>query len=184
MKSVPVMRRHGHKPVAKNRKEDIKMFERGSIYYINNNAPVVGSEQSAGRPAIIVSNDKNNNHSSVLEVVYLTTQPKTDLPTHVDIRSSQRPSTALCESVYSISVDRIGNYIGACTDSEMERIDTALLISLGITPAQKPIPQEEITPVYDSDPAVIIKLETERDIYKNMYEQLLERVMKGGINNG
>ena len=39
-------------------------------------AKSIGSEQRADRPAIIISNDRNNNHSSVYEVVYMTTQPK------------------------------------------------------------------------------------------------------------
>ena len=159
------------------------MFYRGEIYYIEP-AQKAGSEQSSGRPAIIVSNDLNNKHSSVVEVVYLTTQPKTDLPTHVSIRSSTKPSTALCEQVHSISVDRLGNYIAMCTDNEMLMIDAALAISLNLTPPQNS--EEEIIrerkyipPQFD--PALITKLETERDIYKNLYEQLLEKVMKGGV---
>ena len=40
---------------------------------------------SGGRPAVIVSNDKNNAKSNTVEVVYMTTKPKTDLPTHVYI---------------------------------------------------------------------------------------------------
>lgn len=157
------------------------MFERGNIYYINNNnSPIVGSEQASGRPAIVVSNDKNNNHSSVLEVVYLTTQPKTYLPTHVKITSSSKPSTALCEQVYSISVDRVGDWCGECTADEMEQIDAALIISLGLTPPQNAkaeIKEEEEPSVYHFDPALITKLETERDIYKNLYEQLLEKII-------
>ena len=34
-----------------------------------------GSEQFADRPAVVVSNDENNKHSGVIEVVYMTTQP-------------------------------------------------------------------------------------------------------------
>ena len=154
------------------------MFERGNIYYINN-SPIVGSEQASGRPAIVVSNDKNNNHSSVIEVVYLTTQPKTYLPTHVKITSSSKPSTALCEQVYSVSVDRIGDWCGECTADEMEQIDAALIISLGLTPPQNS--KEEITekdiPAPQFDPILIAKMETERDLYKSLYEQLLNKVM-------
>jgi len=43
-------------------------FTRGDIYYVDA-YPVVGHEQQPGRPAVIVSNDKNNEHSSVLEMV-------------------------------------------------------------------------------------------------------------------
>lgn len=73
--------------------------KRGDIYYIVNNYQEEGSEQRAGRPAVVVSNDKGNQHSNVIEVVYLTTQPKTDLPTHIDIKSANRPSIALCEQI-------------------------------------------------------------------------------------
>lgn len=63
-------------------------MKRGEIYYINRTDATLqsGSEQYTGRPAIIVSNDKNNEFSTTAEVVYLTTQPKRNLPTHVDIR--------------------------------------------------------------------------------------------------
>ena len=155
------------------------MFYRGEIYYIEPHQKS-GSEQSSGRPAIIVSNDLNNKHSSVVEVVFLTTQPKTDLPTHVSIRSSTKTSTALCEQVHSISVERIGNYIASCTDNEMLMIDAALAISLNLTPPQKSekeIIEEKKAPVFQFDPALITKLETERDIYKKLYEQLLEKMI-------
>ena len=68
-------------------------FVRGSIWYVESGYST-GSEQLPGRPAIIVSNDVNNKHSSTVEMVYLTTAPKHDLPTHVTIRSTSRGSTA------------------------------------------------------------------------------------------
>ena len=82
-------------------------MRRGDIYFIDRCYEEQGSEQRAGRPAIIVSNDKNNENSSVFEVVYLTTKPKADLPTHVDIRSAPQNSIALCEQINSVYIDRI-----------------------------------------------------------------------------
>ena len=52
-------------------------MKRGQIYYIESNHQEIGSEQRAGRPAVIVSNDKNNENSTPVEVVYMTTQQKT-----------------------------------------------------------------------------------------------------------
>lgn len=72
-------------------------MKRGQIYYVRSNYREEGSEQRGGRPAVIVSNDKNNANSNTVEVVYMTTKPKTDLPTHVYIESALRPSTLLCE---------------------------------------------------------------------------------------
>lgn len=56
-------------------------MKRGEIYYIESTYRETGSEQRGGRPAVIVSNDKNNENSEVVEVVYMTTKPKNDLPT-------------------------------------------------------------------------------------------------------
>lgn len=119
---------------------------RGEIYYVYPSGGGVGSEQSAGRPAIVVSNDKANQHSPVIEMVYLTTQPKNSLPTHVDITSAERPSIALCEQVHSVSKSRLGGFIAKCTDGEMAMIDGALCVSLGIELQAKPEPKKAIPP--------------------------------------
>lgn len=57
-------------------------IKRGDIWYVSKDN-YTGCEQAAGRPAIIVSNEKNNACAETVEVVYLTTKPKKDLPTHV-----------------------------------------------------------------------------------------------------
>lgn len=144
-----------------------------------------------GRPAVIVSNDKNNENSEVVEVVYMTTKPKNDLPTHVFIRSALSPSTVLCEQVNSVSVKRIGTLIGKLTKSELAAVDSALAISLGIDfmdpkPAAKEAEHllEEMSKqplqIVRPDPDIEkIKLETERDLYRNLYNELLSKTMKG-----
>lgn len=190
-------------------KEEIKDIRRGEIFYIARGGDTSGSEQIAGRPAVVVSNDENNKYSGVIEVVYTTTQPKTDLPTHVTIRSTARISTALCEQVASVSVDRVMSYIGQASEQEMKSIDIALMISLqlsGDTKTSKQYnetikKQQEEIEYYrskiqameqeqkekaDEKPEItessedMIRLQTERDTYKVMYEQLLDRVVKGG----
>lgn len=110
-------------------------IKRGDIYYIDKE-PVYGSEQRGGRPGVIVSNDTGNKASEIVQVVYITTQPKNDLPTHVTLHSAKQISTALCEQVWTISQSRIGDYIGRITEDEINKIDKALSISLGITTAK------------------------------------------------
>lgn len=110
-------------------KDDVK---RGEIYYISRGGYNTGSEQQADRPGVIVSNDKNNKNSQTLEVVYLTTQPKNELPTHCTIRSTGRVSTVLCEQIHTVAVEHIGKYIGVCTAQEMQNIDIGLMISIGL----------------------------------------------------
>lgn len=95
---------------------------KGQIYYVNKiGEDFVGSEQMAGRPAIIVSNNTGNHYSNVVEVVYLTTQCKADMPTHVPILSARKPSIALCEEIVSVDKQRLGKYIGTITSEKCSR---------------------------------------------------------------
>lgn len=157
---------------------DCKKPERGDIFYVDSVYQTEGSEQRAGRPAIIVSNSKNNETSPVVEVVYLTTQSKNDLPTHVDIRSSTKSSTALCEQIDSVSKTRLGSYMTSCTETEMAQINIALAISLGLdfdTP--KKVVVEKPAEYANNDNSALVKAQTERDIYKQMYQDLLAKLM-------
>lgn len=201
-------------------------IRRGEIFYIARGGASCGSEQYADRPAVVVSNDENNKHSGIIEVAYLTTQPKTELPTHVTIRSTGRVSTVLCEQVTSVSVERVNNYIGQVSEQEMKNIDIALMISLQLDGDSKSHKQynetikkqqEEIDSLkreietlqqerddriaeIEQDAAVyveenrkvdasrqsedIIKVQTERDTFKALYEQLFERLLTmGGTGN-
>lgn len=193
----------------KNRRKRQWMTSDEEKYSISHEGGVTsGSEQFADRPAVVVSNDENNKHSGVIEVVYMTTQPKTDLPTHVTVRSTGRISTVLCEQVSSVSVDRVNNYIGQVSEQEMKNIDIALMISLQLNGSGKTSKQynetiqkqqEEIDSLkkeierMQQEAAVyveenrktetmassedIIRLQTQRDTYKELYENLLVKVM-------
>lgn len=151
-------------------------IKRGDIYYIESGYATVGSEQRPGRPAVVVSNDKNNEYSSTLEVIYLTTQPKHDLPTHVTIRSTNRESTALCEQITSVAVERFGDYCGHVTEHEMNRIETALLISLGLI-VKEPV-TEETPPTTANDSARVAAAEAKCAMLQEMYDALLGKLIK------
>jgi mRNA interferase MazF len=103
---------------------------RGDVYYINNNRGQRGNEIRKDRPAVIVSADFLNKHSGDVVVVFLTSQPKKDMQTHVTIRTTGRVSEALCEQPTTVSVERLNNRIGSVTDREMQQIDIALQIAL------------------------------------------------------
>lgn len=103
---------------------------RGDIFFVKA-LSTDGSEQKGDRPAIIVSNNTGNHFSGVVEVVYLTTSPKTKLPTHVEI-ACKKTSIALCEQIHSVSKSRIGEYIRTCRKEKMEKINEALMISLAL----------------------------------------------------
>lgn len=158
------------------------IMKRGDIYYIASNNTEVGNEQQSGRPAIIVSNDKCNEFSGVVEIVYLTAQSgKKDLPTHVQIDSAPKRSIALCEQVNSVSVQRIGDYAGRCSADEIEKIDKALAISLGIeaVPAEKiQIPLETISTTSTAEE--ISNATAQLNTYKILYNELINKLVAMG----
>ncbi|MFQ7264216.1 MAG: type II toxin-antitoxin system PemK/MazF family toxin [Lachnospiraceae bacterium] len=181
---------------------------RGEIYYIYE-TEVTGNEQAGGRPGIIISNDVGNEHSPVAIVVYLTTREKKPLPTHVKINSAEKPSTALCEQIETVYKGRIGKYIGQITDTEQKNLDKALAVSIGIglnlkgtkfvetwskmyseevpqttmTDALKKvipdIEEQEKKAEENHTPEEIVRLETERDVYRGMYNELLSFFTEG-----
>lgn len=170
---------------------------RGEIYYIERVKTPEDDRNvlRPGRPGIIVSNDANNLHSKTVEIVYLTTQPKTNLPTHCTIVSAARTSTAICEQIVTVSKDRLSSYIGLCTENEMEDIDRCLAISLGLTleaEPDEPVEYEEDdqykedTEAYDERinelyntirhmEKELLKAHTREEIYQQMYNDLLEK---------
>lgn len=109
----------------------MEKIKRGDIYFVVGGA-AIGSEQSANRPAVVVSNDIGNRFAPIVEVVYLTTRKKVGLPTHVFIGSAPKPSVALCEQIVTVSKSRLQRRIGRVTQQEINNIDKALRKSLGI----------------------------------------------------
>ena len=153
-------------------------INRGGIWYIGNGYPAVGSEQRPGRPAVVVSNQQNNRYGEVVEVIYLTTAPKRDLPTHVTIRSSGRVSTALCEQISTVSVERLGSYCGHVSDSELTAIENAMLISLGIQLAPVSEESEETPPPMPE--SRLAEVEARCRVLQELYDALLDRFVKAG----
>lgn len=149
-------------------------IKRGDIWYVESGFST-GSEQRPGRPAIVVSNDLNNFHSSTVEVIYMTTQPKRDLPTHVAIHSLSRESIAICEQITTVAIERIGNYRGRVTEAEMREIEAAMLVSLGITEGCEEELSEETPPMLETR---LAEAEARYAVLQQMYDALLDRMLK------
>lgn len=147
---------------------DSRKFTRGEIYYIKK-FPSIGHEQRSGRPAIIVSNNENNTYSDVMEICYLTLKEKPNLPTHVRIDCGPcKDSTILCEQVTSVSVEKIGDYVGRLPSHLVEQVNHALSISIGLCPV-KELPS---TPIFIREKAA--ELEALKDENGRMAKALME----------
>lgn len=159
-----------------------KEVKRGDIFYItySKNFNDSYSYDTAGRPAVIVSDDHLNRGSEYVEVVYLTTKIKRDMPTHADV-FCKSPSTALCETIHTVYKDRIGTYVRTVSDEEMKNIERGLRHSLGMgTDAVSANASEPTVSAKNVELVSMqenIQLTAERDMYKKLYENLLEKVI-------
>nr|UVY32763.1 MAG: PemK-like, MazF-like toxin of type II toxin-antitoxin system [Bacteriophage sp.] len=147
---------------------------RGDVYYINNNRGQRGNEIRKDRPAVVVSADFLNKHSGDVVVVFLTSQPKKDMSTHVTIRTTGRVSEALCEQPTTVSVERLNNRLGSVTDREIQQIDIALQIALKLDAGADTKGYVE-NQSGGASREQMIRLEAERDTYKKLYEDMICR---------
>ncbi|TFZ41172.1 type II toxin-antitoxin system PemK/MazF family toxin [Soehngenia longivitae] len=112
------------------------IVKRGEIYYADL-SPVVGSEQGGVRPILIIQNDVGNKYSPTVIVAAITSQiNKARLPTHVEITAQDfglpKDSVVLLEQIRTIDKKRLREKVGKFDDEMMEKIDTALKISVGL----------------------------------------------------
>ena len=110
------------------------MIKRGELYYADL-SPVVGSEQGGVRPVLIVQNNIGNKYSPTIIAVAVTSQMnKAKLPTHIEIDTTSglpKDSVILAEQVRTLDKRRLKDRIGALDNKAMEKVNNALLVSLG-----------------------------------------------------
>ena len=109
----------------------------GDVVYVDFTDNSRDSEQSGIRPAIIIQNDKGNEHSPTTIVASITSQDKRYLSTHVVVKPYQsglnKVSTILMEQVRTIDKSRILSKVGHIeTDWLKEKIKKSLTISFGV----------------------------------------------------
>lgn len=159
-------------------------IHRGDIFWCPVMEVNTGGELFVGspRPVIIVSNDIFNATSGNVTVVPVTTKEKKPLQTHVEISVNQISGTALCEKVSIATKDNLGYFCGSVSDEKVEEIDKALCFQLSLERETIHIgatteSRRDFNLKIDWKLALV---EQERDLYKKLYEQLLERLSAGG----
>lgn len=114
----------------------MKEIKRGQIYYADL-SPVIGSEQGGTRPVLIIQNDMGNKYSPTLIVTCITTRTtKNKIPTHLWLDEScglPKSSMVMLEQIRTIDKKRIKYYVGSISESDMEKVDKAIKVSLGVS---------------------------------------------------
>lgn len=172
--------------------------KRGEVYFIRIPAgTTVAHEIRYSRPGVIVSADELNGDSHTVNVVFLSTAAaeRHDIPAdRHPLVTANKLSAAICEQVSTVDVSRLGARICCLTEYEMESIDHAIRRCLGLYLEVMPVAangvfihNKETEIVRDDDQlsqldreqsAAVDALERELEVYKRMYAELLDRVVK------
>ena len=109
--------------------------KRGEIWYVSLE-PAVGHEISKTRPALIISNDKNNEYSSTITLIPITSSIDKIFPFEVFISKEHSGlsmnSKIKCNQVRTIDKLRLLKLIGKISEETLSEVEEALLIHLGI----------------------------------------------------
>lgn len=113
----------------------MEQIKRGEIYYADL-SPVVGSEQGGVRPVLIIQNNIGNKYSPTIIACAVTSQmTKAKLPTHIEVTQGQfglaKDSVILLEQIRTLDKRRLKDRIGELDFLSMQKVDRAILISLG-----------------------------------------------------
>ena len=107
-------------------------MNRGEILLVNFD-PTLGSEMRKTRPAIIISGQPFNRFRRTVVVVPLSSaHERTEFPLLIAMSSSGKPSVAVIDQIKAAAKERFIRKLGAATDAEMDQINNALAVLLGL----------------------------------------------------
>ncbi len=110
---------------------------RGEIWDVNW-SPGRGAEQQGTRPALVIQNDRGNASPSYpLTIVASMSRTERELPLHVRIAPNAENGLSdytdvKCEQLMTIEKSRLLRKRGTISSEELQRVDTALKLSLNI----------------------------------------------------
>lgn len=122
---------------------DISKYARGTVWFYK--SPKTTKEkgvQAFSRPVLIISNNKFNNYSPVVNVLFLTTKPKSN-PAHIKLNVTGSNNTSdminlqnsyiLIEQIATINIHNLSDYLFTVSDAIMSKVEEILKWHLGLT---------------------------------------------------
>jgi len=84
-------------------------------------------------PAIIISNDAANKHLNRVQVVPLTTKVGRIYPSEAPVTFAGQEGKAMADQLTTVSKLRLENRAGKLANSEMDLVEQAIMLQLGLS---------------------------------------------------
>lgn len=150
-----------------------RYIRRGEMFWVRS-TDTWGCETASSRPGVVVSSQFGIDHSPVVTIVYCTSQPKTN-GCCVELKNTDRPSWAMCNQIFTVDKNRLGNKLCTVSEDELDRIDDRLAYCLGLV-----IHTREIDVAMEAAKAQVAGLEEElmaKRVEIAMLERLYEKAL-------
>ncbi|MBU2611170.1 MAG: type II toxin-antitoxin system PemK/MazF family toxin [Chloroflexota bacterium] len=106
-------------------------MRRGEIWWVNFD-PSIGGEIQKQRPAVIVSNDVSNKYLNRVQVVPVTSKVDKLYPSEAYITVAGKQGKAMADQLATVSKQRLFKTIGRVSEAEIQEIEKAIRIQLGL----------------------------------------------------
>ena len=107
-------------------------MKRADIWWISFE-PAVGGEVRKERPAVIVSNDTANKYLNRVQAVPLTTSVERVYPSEALVTVRGKKHKAMADQLTTVSKRRLQNRIGRLSKMDMQAVEQAIKVQLGLT---------------------------------------------------
>lgn len=146
------------------------IYQRGEVWWVCVDDSV-GHEIQTGRPAVIVSASKANEKRETVIVAFITSQGKPH-PHNVRVYVEGEFRRVMCDTIRTVSKERLTRCICTLTEPEMIRVTGGLACAMCIPNTGK----KEESPK-DETPDVLA-LRAESDMWKGLYERAMAQLVE------
>jgi mRNA interferase MazF len=107
-------------------------MRRGDVWWVALD-PTIGGKIGKTRPAVILSNDRWNISSNRVQIVPITSQTRRVYASEAVVSIDGKLSKAVADQIRTIDKSRLLGQMGRLTDIEMQAIERAVRIQLGLS---------------------------------------------------
>lgn len=113
----------------------MESIKQGDVFWVRFD-PTLGAETKKIRPAVVVSNDINNEHSPILSIAPITSNVTRVYSFEVEIAAGtanlSSRSKVMVNQTRAIDKIRLGEHIGRLPDRLMQQVKEALKLHYGL----------------------------------------------------